>query len=66
MNLEISKNNIIIDKIMVKLREFLKMHFGEKFDEGYTKIREINPSKQTKLSLLIPMLELALFSFCIN
>lgn len=64
MNLEISKSNLVMDKMMLKLREFLNMHFGDKFDEGYTKIRERNPSKQAKLGLLVPMLELALFSFC--
>ena len=64
MNLEISKSNLVMDKMMLKLREFLNMHFGDKFDEGYTKIREGNPSKQAKLGLLVPMLELVLFSFC--
>lgn len=64
MNLEISKSNLVVDKMMLKLREFLKMQYGEKFDDGYTKIREHNPSKLSKLGLLIPLLELALFTFC--
>ena len=63
MNLEISKNGIILDKLMLKLREFLKMQYGDKFDDGYLKIREKNPSKLSKLSMLIPLFELCIYSF---
>ena len=63
MNLEISKNGLVIDKLMLKLREFLKMQYGDKFDDGYLKIREKNHSKLSKLSLLVPLVELCIYSF---
>ena len=63
MNLEISKNGLILDKLMLKLREFLKIQYGDKFDDGYLKIREKNPSKLSKLSMLIPLFELCIYSF---
>ena len=43
MNSDISKNSIILDNLMLKLREFLKNYYGDKFDDGYLKIRESNP-----------------------
>lgn len=63
MNLELSKNGHILDKLMLKLREFLKMQYGDKFDDGYLKIREKNPSKLSKLSLFVPLFELCIYSF---
>jgi hypothetical protein len=63
MNLEISKNGIVLDQLMLKLREFLKMEYGDKFDDGYLKIREKNPQKLSKLSLLVPLFELCIYSF---
>ena len=56
-----SKNSLVLDKLMLKLREFLKMQYGDKFDDGYLKIREKNPSKLSKLSLLVPLLELSIY-----
>lgn len=62
MNLSLSAANLMVDKVMIKLREYLKAYFGDRFDEAYLKLRELNPSKQSKYGLVPPLLELALFA----
>lgn len=52
-----------IDRVMIRIREFLKLVFGPQFDEEYIKIREANPSKEDKVSLVLPMLEVALLAY---
>lgn len=52
-----------IDRIMIRIREFLKLVYGPEFDKEYINAREANPSKEDKVLLVLPMLEVALLTF---
>jgi hypothetical protein len=47
----------------MSLREFLKHTLGDKFDEAYLNFREADSSRETKLAVVVPLIELALLTF---
>ena len=54
---------MLFDKIIEKLRLFLKEVYGEQFDQAYIKMRENDPSPRSKHALTLPLIELSIFAY---